>query len=91
MAADMINITPKELETTLTAIGRKGSCVYSAEKKGDFIIIQLVGESSPIRHKLPEKRKTAKTTTTPRKPAARKAATTAKPARASKAKKSKEK
>jgi hypothetical protein len=63
--ANQINITPQELETTLKAIGREGSCVYSAKKKGGFIIIHLVGERLPIRHKLPRKRQPKKTTTAP--------------------------
>lgn len=63
--ANQIKITPRELEETLEAIGRQGSCVYSAKKVRGFIILRLVGERKEIRHKLPSKRKTTKTTTIP--------------------------
>jgi hypothetical protein len=63
--ANQINISPQELEATLKAIGRQGSCVYSADKVRGFIILRLVGERKEIRHKLPRKRQPKKTTTAP--------------------------
>ena len=57
----MTNLTKKELERVLDALGRRGDSVYHAKKRGKRVKIQFVGD--------PEET----VTTLPRAPRARKA------------------
>jgi hypothetical protein len=60
-----ISISNEELAKALAALGRPGSCVYSAEKKGAVIVIMLCGDREPLRYKPPAKRKPKRTATAP--------------------------
>lgn len=58
---DAITITKTELAAAVIALGRPNSPVYSAHKKGAYIVILFCGDTEPIEYKLPSRRRKANT------------------------------
>ncbi len=61
----MPDLTKKELERVLNALGRRGDSVYHARKRGKKVHIQFVGDREETVTTLPRATRTRKSNMTP--------------------------